>query len=94
MVGRRPPSEATPARRRSGPPKRLFGFENDVAPGQADIVQVTVAQFSELTPLLLALPPDMEGLAELGEKPRTMMIYHRFMRESGHLRLLKLICCS
>ena len=40
------------------------------------------------------LAPDMKGFAELGQKPGTMMIYHRLMRESGHFQLLKLICCS
>jgi hypothetical protein len=66
VVGRRPPSEATPARRRLRPPERLLGFENDVAPGKPDIVQVTRGQFGQLTPLMLALPPDMQGFAEIG----------------------------
>jgi hypothetical protein len=71
-----PLEEATPAWRPSGPPKRLFGFEHDVAPGEADIVQVTGAQLGELAALDLALTPDMEGFHDPGEKPRSMMIYH------------------
>jgi hypothetical protein len=38
------------------------------------------------------VPPDMDGLAQLGqqlsEQAATMMIYHRFMGESGHVQLL------
>jgi hypothetical protein len=64
-----PLQEATPARLRSGPPERLFGFVGDIAPGQPDIVQVAGAQFGELPPRTLALAPDMKGLADLGEKP-------------------------
>jgi hypothetical protein len=83
-------------RRRPGcclsPPKRFFGFENDVAPGKADIMQVTVGHFGELASIMLTLPPDADGFAELGEKARPMMIYHRFMCEGGHFHLLKLIC--
>src|SRR5437016_14484369 len=82
-------------RRRPGcslsPPKRLFGLESDVAPGKSDVVQVAVAQFGQLAPFMLALPPNVERFAELREKPGTMMIYHRFMCENGHLHLLKLI---
>ena len=37
---------------------------------------------------LVALPPDMEGVGQLAQKPLTMMIYHRIMRVSGHFRLL------
>src|SRR5712664_1402434 len=84
-------------RRRPGcslsPPKRLFGLESDVAPGKSDVVQVAVAQFGQLAPINLTLPPDAEGFAELREKLGTMMIYHRFMCENGHFHLLKLICC-
>jgi hypothetical protein len=65
-------------------------FEGNVAPGQANVVQVTLAQFTELAPLLLALAPNVEGLAKLGQKPVVMMISHRFMCASGHFRLLKL----
>jgi hypothetical protein len=83
-----PLGEATPAWLHSCPPKRLFGFENDIAPGKADIVQFSLRQFSQLAPLVLALAPDMQGLRDLREKAGTMMIYHRFMCESGHFYLL------
>ena len=43
--------------------------------------------------LLIALPPDMEGFGHLAQKALSMMIYHRFMRESRHLELLSLVCC-
>jgi hypothetical protein len=71
-----PLKEATPAWLRSSPPKRLFGLGDDVAPGKADIVQVTGTHFGQLPPIDLALPPDVKGLAELGKKPGTMMICH------------------
>jgi hypothetical protein len=67
---------ATPAWLRSSPPKRLFGLVGDIAPGKADIMQVASAHFGQLAPINLALPPDVEGLAELGEKPGTMIICH------------------
>jgi hypothetical protein len=91
--GRRPPKEATPARLHSSPPKRFFGLVNDIAPGKADVVQVAVGQFGQLAPILLALPPDMERIAELGQKPISMIIYHRFMCAIGHFYLLDLISC-
>src|SRR5260370_30510734 len=83
-------------RRRPGclrPPKRLFGLVNDVATRKSDVMQVPVGPLCQLTPLALTLAPGMEGLAELGEKARTMIIYHRFMCASGHFNLLKLNCC-
>jgi hypothetical protein len=43
---RRPPQEATPTWRRLRPPERLFDFEKDVSPRQADIVQVALGQFA------------------------------------------------
>jgi hypothetical protein len=70
-------------RRRPGgclsPPKRLFGFVNDVAPGQADIMQVTIGPLGQFTPLTHALAPDMQGLSELCPKAIAMIIYHRLM---------------
>src|SRR5215212_1138938 len=71
-------------------PERLFGFMNDVAPGQADVMQLTLGPACEFAPLRLALAPDMEGFPDLGEKARTMTIYHRFMCKAGHFGLLKL----
>jgi hypothetical protein len=44
--------------------------------------------------LALPLAPDVEGVAELGENPGTMMICHRLMRTGGHFHLLKLSCCG
>ena len=45
--------------------------------------------FQELSAAgLVALPPDMEDASQLGQNPGFMMIYHRFMRISGHFRLL------
>jgi hypothetical protein len=39
-------------------------------------MQVTFAQFGQLAPLTVALPPYMKGLTELGENALSMMIYH------------------
>src|SRR5689334_14972824 len=79
-------------RRRPGchlsPPKRLVGLVGDIAPGDADVVQLPIGPTRQLPAGLVALPPDMEGLSQLAEKARYMMIYHRFMGVSGHLRLL------
>ena len=61
---------------RSGPPKRLFGLANDVAPGQADIMQVAIGPARQFAPLARTLPPNMQGLAELAEKVGNMTICH------------------
>jgi hypothetical protein len=63
----------------SSPPKRLFGFVDDVAPGQADIMQVAIGPLGQFPPLALTIPPDVKGLAELRQKPGAMMIYHQYM---------------
>jgi hypothetical protein len=73
------PGQATPAWMPLCPPKRLFRLVSDVTPGKSHVVQVALGQFGQLAPLKLSLPPDVERLAELLEKPRTMMIYHRFL---------------
>jgi hypothetical protein len=52
---------------------------DDIAPGKSDVMQVTLGPMGQFTPLASALAPDMQPLAELSEKPRFMMIYHRFM---------------
>jgi hypothetical protein len=44
----RHPLKAMLARLRSSLPKRLFGFVNDVAPGDADIVQIAVGPVAQL----------------------------------------------
>jgi hypothetical protein len=84
-----PSLEATPAWLQSCAPKRLSGFESDVAPGKADIVQVTFGQGGQLAPPLLPLMPNVQGFGDLRKQTGTMMIYHRFMRKNGHFHLLK-----
>jgi hypothetical protein len=74
----------------SGPPERLFDLANDIAPGQADIMKLAVGPARQFAPLQIALTPDMQPFADLGEKARTMTIYHRFMCEAGHFGLLKI----
>jgi hypothetical protein len=63
----------------SCPPKRLFDFVSNVAPGNADIVHVAIGPLRQLAALPLPLAPDVKGIAELGQNPGTMMIYHRLM---------------
>src|SRR5688572_6867287 len=87
--GRHPSLEAMPAGRRSSPPERLFGFVDDVAPGQADVVQVAGGQLGQQAPVALALVPDLESLADPGKNAGLMMIYHRLMGQGGHGHLLK-----
>ncbi len=49
-------------------------------------------QLGELAPILPALVPGLEGLADPGENAGLMMIYHRLVGQSGHGHLLKLGC--
>src|SRR5450756_3111996 len=81
-------------RRRPGcalrPPKRLFGLVGDVAPGQADIVQVAFAPAPQFEPLVPPLLPKVEGLTELGQNAGPMLIRHRLMCAGGHRRLQKI----
>jgi hypothetical protein len=92
--------EAAPAEAAfSGPPERLFGLESDVALGEADVMKVAVGPLREFLTGAVALPPGMEGLADLGQNTPNMMICHRFVGQSGHFQLLKLsleanICAS
>jgi hypothetical protein len=79
VVGWRPPQEAAPTWLRLRPPKRLFGLVNDIAPRQSDVVQVAIGPLGQFAPLALPVAPNMEGLVELSEKARLMMICHRFM---------------
>src|ERR1700720_4030380 len=75
--GRCPSLEATPAAAAcSSPPERLFGLAHDVAPGQPDIVEVAIGPMGQFAALTPPVAPDMEGLGELGQKSRTMMICH------------------
>ena len=62
-------SGGEPARRPSGPPKRLFGLVGDVAPGQADIVQVAGDQLGELAPARWRSRQTRKVSADPGEKP-------------------------
>jgi hypothetical protein len=47
-----------------GPPKRLFDFVRDVAPGDADIVQVALGPACEFPAIAITLPPEMKGLRQ------------------------------
>src|SRR6185312_12860390 len=78
----------------SRPPKRLFDFVRDVAPGNADVVHVALGPLRQLAALPLPLAPDKKGVAELGQNSGAMMIYHLMMRIDGHFSLLKLSYCS
>ena len=48
---------------RSGPPEGFFDFVGDVAPREANVVQVPFGPSGEFLTLLVALPPDVQGLA-------------------------------
>src|SRR6201999_937229 len=86
-----PLNEAAPARLLpSSPPEGFLGLVHDVAPGQADVVKFAGAPLRQLLAGAIALPPDVDGLAEVGQNARNMMICHRFMGQSGHFQLLKL----
>ena len=61
---------------------------NFVAQSDADVVKLPLGPAGQFAARLVALPPDMEGFANPAQNPRIMMIYHRFMRVSGHFRLL------
>jgi hypothetical protein len=76
----------------SRPPKRLFGFVDDVAPRQRDIVQVAVGPPRQLATLVATLAPNVKCFAQPGENAGFMMIYHRFTGAAGHLHLQKLVC--
>jgi hypothetical protein len=51
------------------PPKRLFEFVRDVAPGDADIVQVALGPACELPAIAITLPPEMKGVHEHRRQP-------------------------
>jgi hypothetical protein len=68
----------------SSPPEWFFGFVRNVAPGQADIVQVALGPMGEFLSGLITLPPGVEGLAQLAQNAPNMMICHHFMVQSGH----------
>jgi hypothetical protein len=99
-IGRRPSNEAAPAwLLPSSPPEGFIGFVRDVAPRQADIVEVALRPMAEFLAGLVTLPPGVKGLGQLAQNAPNMMICHRFMVQSGHFQLLKLcfnlnICAS
>jgi hypothetical protein len=82
-------------RRRLGcvlsPPEGFFGFVDNVAPGQADVMEIAIGPLGEFTTGAVTLPPGVESLAQLVQNARNMMICHRFMGAGGHFQLLKLI---
>ena len=51
------------------PPKRLFEFVCDVAPGDADIVQVALGPACEFLAIAITLPPEMKGFRERRHQP-------------------------
>jgi hypothetical protein len=71
--------KATPAWVHLRPPERLFGLANDIAPRKSNVMQVAIGPLGQFAPLTPTLPPDVEGFAELREKPEIMMIYHLMM---------------
>jgi hypothetical protein len=77
------------------PPEGFAGFMRNIAPGLADVAEIPFGPLRELAALFVAVPPDVKGVAQLGQQPSklasTMMIYHRFMGASGHVQLLWLI---
>jgi hypothetical protein len=86
-----PPDEAAPAWLLPlSPPEWFFGFVDDVAPRQADVMEVALGPLREFLAGLVTLPPNVDGLAQLGQNTLNMMICHRFMVQSGHFQLLKL----
>jgi hypothetical protein len=52
---------------------------SDVAPGQADIVQVAIAPLRQFPALPASIAPDLKNFAQLGQKARPMMICHQSM---------------
>jgi hypothetical protein len=74
----------------SSPPEGFFGFVRDVAPGQADIVQVALGPMAQFLASLVPSPPGVEGVAQLAQNTSNMMICHKFVVQSGHFQLRKL----
>jgi hypothetical protein len=52
---------------------------HNVAPRKPDIMQIAFGPVGEFATLTLTVTPHVDGFAELRQKPRFMMIYHRFM---------------
>jgi len=49
---------------------------NDVAARKADIMQLTIGPLRELLSISHALPPNPDGLLDLGPESSAMIIYH------------------
>jgi len=63
----------------SCPPKRFLGLKRDVAPRKPDIMQIALGPMAQFATLTLTVAPDMNGLTELRQNSRFMMIYHRLL---------------
>jgi hypothetical protein len=70
-------SKATPAWLRSSPPEWFLGLADNLAPRQADIVQVPVGPMGQFVALLPAVSPNMELTAQPGQNAKFMIICHR-----------------
>src|SRR5690242_15176220 len=74
----------------SGPPEGFVGFRGDIAPGQADVMQIAGGPIAQFAARPVALVPDMEGFADLVDEPSCMMICHRIIGVRRHFQLLEL----
>src|SRR6266404_3518744 len=72
-------------------PAYLHGGDASLAASQARQNGFSASKAQSLQ--RLSFEPDVQRFADLREKTGTMMIYHRFMCENGHFRLLELISC-
>ena len=54
-------------------PERFVGFVEGIARGNADVVEVPVGPLGEFAAVLVALPPDMDGLGQLGQNAVSMI---------------------
>jgi hypothetical protein len=70
--------------RRSSPPERFIDFVGDVAPREANVVQAPFGPSGKFLTVLVALPPDVQGLAYVGPNSWNMMICHHLVRVHGH----------
>jgi hypothetical protein len=72
-AGRNPLRRYRPRLPPLGPPKRLFDFVRDVAPGDADIVQVALGPACEFPAIAITLPPEMKDLREHRRQPDCLL---------------------
>src|SRR5581483_10757660 len=66
------------------PPEGFFGLGEDVAPRQADVVEVALGPLSQFVASAITLTPDVQRVADRPEEARNMMISHRFVCASRH----------